>query len=36
MISSYEWEQTANHRFQGELDVESIARGACIGPTWRF
>ena len=26
MMSSYEWEQTANHRFQGELNVESIAR----------
>ncbi len=26
MISSYEWEQTASHRFRGELDVESIAR----------
>ena len=26
MMSSYEWEQTANHRFQGELSVESIAR----------
>ena len=26
MMSSYEWEQTATHRFQGELSVESIAR----------
>lgn len=26
MISSFEWERTANHRFQGELSVESIAR----------
>ena len=26
MISSFEWEQRANHRFQGSLDVESIAR----------
>lgn len=26
MISSHEWERSARHRFQGELDVESIAR----------
>ncbi len=26
MISSYEWEESASHRFQGELNVESIAR----------
>ena len=26
MMSNIEWEQTANHRFQGELSVESIAR----------
>jgi len=26
MISGYEWEQAAGHRFQGRLDVESIAR----------
>ena len=26
MISSHEWDRSASHRFQGELDVESIAR----------
>ena len=26
MMSPFEWEQTANHRFRGELSVESIAR----------
>lgn len=26
MLSDYEWERTATHRFQGELSVESICR----------
>ncbi len=26
MLSGFEWERTATHRFQGELSVESIAR----------
>ena len=28
MISEWEWERNAVHRFQGEISVESIARGA--------
>ena len=28
MISEWEWERQASHRFQGEISVESIARGA--------